>query len=181
MPSPSHAAASAGKSGSSSEQQQPAIGNSRHGSTNGESNGPAPPSAAAVVAANSAANKFSIVNINSQFKGKSIEPQQRSLAARSSHSGMQTLGKAIASRRMPPPAHLPSLAKTIGALGFTPAQPSSTSPSRPASGNDSTANTAANAAANAYHTSDYYQQQQQHDPNYHHYHQAQVLYLTITN
>ena len=69
---------------------------------------------AAVVAAAANTNKFSIVNINSQFKGKSIEPQAKTTVVRVSHGGMQTLGKAVAARRMPPPTNLPSLAKSTG-------------------------------------------------------------------
>ncbi len=65
------------------------------------------------------ANKFSKVDINKQFKGKSIEPQQKSAVPRASHTGMQTLGKAVANRRMPPPTHLPSLAKLGGTSSST--------------------------------------------------------------
>ena len=59
-------------------------------------------------------NKFLPVNINSQFKGKSIEPQHKTNLIRPTPTGMQTLGKAVAARRMPPPAYLPSLAKSTG-------------------------------------------------------------------
>ena len=41
---------------------------------------------------------------------------------RSSAGGMQTLGKAVSARRMPPPANLPSLAKSTGVLSSTPSQ-----------------------------------------------------------
>jgi hypothetical protein len=75
--------------------------------------------AAAVAAANSSTNKFSIVNINNQFKGKSIEPQAKTTVVRVPHGGMQTLGKAVAARRMPPPTNLPSLAKSSGGSGIS--------------------------------------------------------------
>lgn len=54
-------------------------------------------------------NKYSTLNINNQFKGKGIEPQHKATVLRPAPTGMQTLGKAVAARRMPPPAHLPSL------------------------------------------------------------------------
>lgn len=54
-------------------------------------------------------NKYSTLNINNQFKGKGIEPQHKAAVLRPAPTGMQTLGKAVAARRMPPPTHLPSL------------------------------------------------------------------------
>ena len=75
--------------------------------------------AAAAAAANSSTNKFSIVNINNQFKGKSIEPQAKTTVVRVPHGGMPTLGKAVAARRMPPPTNLPSLAKSSGGSGIS--------------------------------------------------------------
>ena len=83
---------------------------------------------AAAAAATSSTNKFSIVNINSQFKGKSIEPQAKTTVVRVPHGGMQTLGKAVAARRMPPPTNLPSLAKSTGGitLSATPATSNAT-------------------------------------------------------
>jgi hypothetical protein len=52
--------------------------------------------------------KFSTVNINNQFKGKSVEIQPKT-TIRTQHGGLQTLGKVVAARRMPPPANLPSM------------------------------------------------------------------------
>ncbi|XP_074655932.1 uncharacterized protein LOC141909383 isoform X2 [Tubulanus polymorphus] len=51
-------------------------------------------------------NKFSTLNINSLYKGKSIETQK---AAVTRQHGLQSLGKVGSTRRMPPPANLPSL------------------------------------------------------------------------
>lgn len=53
-------------------------------------------------------NKVSTFNINNEFKGKSVEPQQKSTQIKNP-VGMQTLGKPVAARRMPKAANLPSL------------------------------------------------------------------------
>lgn len=53
-------------------------------------------------------NKFSKLNINNEFKGKSAEIQTKS-TVRPNQIGLQTLGKAVSARRMPKPANLPSL------------------------------------------------------------------------
>lgn len=84
-------------------------------------------SSANAAAAN--ANKFSMYNINSQFKGKSIEPKQKANIIRAIPSGLQTLGKVVAARRMPPPTNLPSLAKSTGTVIIPHAPESSVSTS----------------------------------------------------
>lgn len=70
------------------------------------------------------------MNINSQFQGKSAETQLKS-SVRQPQSGMQTLGKALSARRMPPPTNLPSLKKEtthlIGATGTAESQHTSAS------------------------------------------------------
>jgi hypothetical protein len=53
-------------------------------------------------------NKFTKLNINNEFKGKSAEIQQKT-TIRPNQTGLQTLGKAVSARRMPKPANLPSL------------------------------------------------------------------------
>lgn len=50
--------------------------------------------------------KFSSLNLYDTYKGKSVEPQRTTL---SHGKGLQSLGKVGTVRRMPPPAHLPSL------------------------------------------------------------------------
>lgn len=86
-------------------------------------------------------NKFSMYNINSQFKGKSIEPQQKTNIIRQIPSGLQTLGKVVAARRMPPPSNLPSLAKSTGTTIINP-QNSNTS-----SGNDQASSASLNGSS----------------------------------
>jgi hypothetical protein len=53
-------------------------------------------------------NKFTKLNINNEFKGKSAEIQAKT-TIRPNQTGLQTLGKAVSARRMPKPANLPSL------------------------------------------------------------------------
>ncbi|TSL28246.1 Protein PRRC2B [Bagarius yarrelli] len=51
-------------------------------------------------------SKYSSLSLFDKYKGKSIETQKPTVVAR---HGLQSLGKVAAARRMPPPAHLPSL------------------------------------------------------------------------
>uniref|UniRef100_A0A671RFE0 Protein PRRC2B-like n=1 Tax=Sinocyclocheilus anshuiensis TaxID=1608454 RepID=A0A671RFE0_9TELE len=51
-------------------------------------------------------SKYSSLSLFDKYKGKSIETQKTTVVAR---HGLQSLGKVAAARRMPPPAHLPSL------------------------------------------------------------------------
>ncbi|XP_075689419.1 protein PRRC2C isoform X2 [Rhinoderma darwinii] len=50
--------------------------------------------------------KYSTLSLFNTYKGKSLETQKTTVAAR---HGLQSLGKVAVSRRMPPPANLPSL------------------------------------------------------------------------
>ncbi|XP_032883937.1 protein PRRC2C isoform X5 [Amblyraja radiata] len=50
--------------------------------------------------------KYATLNLFNTYKGKSIETQKNAVAAR---HGLQSLGKVASSRRIPPPATLPSL------------------------------------------------------------------------
>ncbi|XP_061603957.1 protein PRRC2B isoform X2 [Phyllopteryx taeniolatus] len=50
-------------------------------------------------------SKYSSLSLFDKYKGKSIEAQKNSVP----RHGLQSLGKVAAARRMPPPAHLPSL------------------------------------------------------------------------
>ncbi|XP_077353055.1 protein PRRC2B isoform X2 [Festucalex cinctus] len=50
-------------------------------------------------------SKYSSLSLFDKYKGKSIENQKNSVP----RHGLQSLGKVAAARRMPPPAHLPSL------------------------------------------------------------------------
>ncbi|XP_069793850.1 protein PRRC2C isoform X4 [Narcine bancroftii] len=50
--------------------------------------------------------KYATLNLFNTYKGKSIETQKNAVAAR---HGLQSLGKVASSRRIPPPANLPSL------------------------------------------------------------------------
>uniref|UniRef100_A0A3Q2Z6L5 BAT2 N-terminal domain-containing protein n=1 Tax=Hippocampus comes TaxID=109280 RepID=A0A3Q2Z6L5_HIPCM len=50
--------------------------------------------------------KYATLSLFNTYKGKSLETQKTAVAAR---HGLQSLGKVAASRRMPPPANLPSL------------------------------------------------------------------------
>ncbi|XP_059213696.1 LOW QUALITY PROTEIN: protein PRRC2B [Centropristis striata] len=51
-------------------------------------------------------SKYSSLSLFDKYKGKSIEAQKNTVVPR---HGLQSLGKVAAARRMPPPAHLPSL------------------------------------------------------------------------
>uniref|UniRef100_A0A3B5KT82 BAT2 N-terminal domain-containing protein n=1 Tax=Xiphophorus couchianus TaxID=32473 RepID=A0A3B5KT82_9TELE len=51
-------------------------------------------------------SKYSSLSLFDKYKGKSIESQKNTVVTR---HGLQSLGKVAAARRMPPPAHLPSL------------------------------------------------------------------------
>ncbi|XP_073716878.1 protein PRRC2B isoform X1 [Misgurnus anguillicaudatus] len=51
-------------------------------------------------------SKYSSLSLFDKYKVKSIETQKTTVVAR---HGLQSLGKVAAARRMPPPAHLPSL------------------------------------------------------------------------
>ncbi|TRY90794.1 hypothetical protein DNTS_018438 [Danionella cerebrum] len=51
-------------------------------------------------------SKYSSLSLFDKYKGKSVETQKSTVVAR---HGLQSLGKVAAARRMPPPAHLPSL------------------------------------------------------------------------
>ncbi|XP_040914533.1 protein PRRC2B isoform X3 [Toxotes jaculatrix] len=51
-------------------------------------------------------SKYSSLSLFDKYKGKSIETQKNTVVPR---HGLQSLGKVAAARRMPPPAHLPSL------------------------------------------------------------------------
>ncbi|XP_060917840.1 protein PRRC2B isoform X4 [Labrus mixtus] len=51
-------------------------------------------------------SKYSSLSLFDKYKGKSIETQKNTAVPR---HGLQSLGKVAAARRMPPPAHLPSL------------------------------------------------------------------------
>ncbi|KAK6480992.1 protein PRRC2B-like isoform X1 [Huso huso] len=51
-------------------------------------------------------SKYSSLSLFDKYKGKSIEIQKTTVVPR---HGLQSLGKVAAARRMPPPAHLPSL------------------------------------------------------------------------
>ncbi|KAG7276642.1 hypothetical protein CRUP_023208 [Coryphaenoides rupestris] len=50
-------------------------------------------------------SKYSTLSLFDKYKGKSIETQKNAVP----RHGLQSLGKVAAARRMPPPAHLPSL------------------------------------------------------------------------
>lgn len=50
--------------------------------------------------------KYATLSLYNTYKGKSLETQKTTVAAR---HGLQSLGKVAVSRRMPPPANLPSL------------------------------------------------------------------------
>uniref|UniRef100_A0A0S7EM15 PRC2C n=1 Tax=Poeciliopsis prolifica TaxID=188132 RepID=A0A0S7EM15_9TELE len=50
--------------------------------------------------------KYATLSLFNTYKGKSLETQKTAVAAR---HGLQSLGKVAVSRRMPPPANLPSL------------------------------------------------------------------------
>uniref|UniRef100_A0A8C5PK85 BAT2 N-terminal domain-containing protein n=1 Tax=Leptobrachium leishanense TaxID=445787 RepID=A0A8C5PK85_9ANUR len=50
--------------------------------------------------------KYATLSLFNTYKGKSLETQKTTVAAR---HGLQSLGKVAVSRRMPPPANLPSL------------------------------------------------------------------------
>ncbi|XP_043942694.1 protein PRRC2C [Protopterus annectens] len=50
--------------------------------------------------------KYATLNLYNTYKGKSLETQKSTVAAR---HGLQSLGKVAITRRMPPPANLPSL------------------------------------------------------------------------
>ncbi|KAJ8408702.1 hypothetical protein AAFF_G00253370 [Aldrovandia affinis] len=51
-------------------------------------------------------SKYSSLSLFDKYKGKSIETQKTTVVPR---HGLQSLGKVATARRMPPPAHLPSL------------------------------------------------------------------------
>ncbi|XP_034997242.2 protein PRRC2B isoform X4 [Hippoglossus stenolepis] len=51
-------------------------------------------------------SKYSSLSLFDKYKGKSIENQKNTVVPR---HGLQSLGKVATARRMPPPAHLPSL------------------------------------------------------------------------
>uniref|UniRef100_A0A3Q3KKD2 BAT2 N-terminal domain-containing protein n=1 Tax=Monopterus albus TaxID=43700 RepID=A0A3Q3KKD2_MONAL len=51
-------------------------------------------------------SKYSSLSLFDKYKGKSIETQKNTVVQR---HGLQSLGKVATARRMPPPAHLPSL------------------------------------------------------------------------
>uniref|UniRef100_A0A8C6SWH0 BAT2 N-terminal domain-containing protein n=1 Tax=Neogobius melanostomus TaxID=47308 RepID=A0A8C6SWH0_9GOBI len=51
-------------------------------------------------------SKYSSLSLFDKYKGKSIETQKTTVVSR---HGLQSLGKVATARRMPPPAHLPSL------------------------------------------------------------------------
>ncbi|XP_058472607.1 protein PRRC2B isoform X7 [Solea solea] len=51
-------------------------------------------------------SKYSTLSLFDKYKGKSIETQKNTVVPR---HGLQSLGKVATARRMPPPAHLPSL------------------------------------------------------------------------
>ncbi|XP_068429563.1 protein PRRC2B isoform X4 [Clinocottus analis] len=51
-------------------------------------------------------SKYSTLSLFDKYKGKSTENQKNAVVPR---HGLQSLGKVAAARRMPPPAHLPSL------------------------------------------------------------------------
>ncbi|XP_051544844.1 protein PRRC2B isoform X2 [Myxocyprinus asiaticus] len=51
-------------------------------------------------------SKYSSLSLFDKYKGKSIETQKTTVVTR---HGLQSLGKVATARRMPPPAHLPSL------------------------------------------------------------------------
>ncbi|MED6275504.1 Protein prrc2b [Characodon lateralis] len=50
-------------------------------------------------------SKYSSLSLFDKYKGKSIEAQKNTVT----RHGLQSLGKVATARRMPPPAHLPSL------------------------------------------------------------------------
>ncbi|MEQ2159021.1 Protein prrc2b, partial [Xenoophorus captivus] len=50
-------------------------------------------------------SKYSSLSLFDKYKGKSIESQKNTVT----RHGLQSLGKVATARRMPPPAHLPSL------------------------------------------------------------------------
>ncbi|XP_056873914.1 protein PRRC2B isoform X3 [Takifugu flavidus] len=51
-------------------------------------------------------SKYSSLSLFDKYKGKSVETQKNTVVPR---HGLQSLGKVVTARRMPPPAHLPSL------------------------------------------------------------------------
>ncbi|CAG0917019.1 unnamed protein product [Notodromas monacha] len=51
--------------------------------------------------------KFASININDLYKGKAVGNQPK--APTQKHGGLQSIGKAMVSRRIPPPVNLPSL------------------------------------------------------------------------
>ena len=68
-------------------------------------------------------NKFTKLNINNEFKGKSAEIQAKT-TIRPNQTGLQTLGKAVSARRMPKPANLPSLRSENAIISTTSSSPS---------------------------------------------------------